>query len=124
MYFRKKRIFVLFLLLFLGVFSSKDIGASIPVTPETVLAISKAAPATVNLVKDVVALPLRVGKIFRLPLGLVETVLAPLPGLTFANGITNTGNGIAGIFEFVGAVLKLPVSAVGSTLQTVGLYKP
>lgn len=80
-------------------------------------AAAPALPVATRLAKDVVAIPVKALQIVRLPLGVAETVLSPLPGLRAANGVSNIGRGLAAPFKLIGSVLDLPVSAVGGLMN-------
>lgn len=54
--------------------------------------------------------------IFRLPIGLVQTVFLSPFGNNFSSGLKNLGKGIAAPFLFAGYVLFLPISALGYQL--------
>jgi len=68
---------------------------------------------------DVAAVPVAIGNVLRLPLGVVECAFFPVPGFGIVSGLTNVGSGVKGCFELVFAVLKLPLSAV-TTMRKLG----
>ena len=70
-------------------------------------------PGLVRAGKGIAAVPWHVGQCLRLPLGLVELVLSPLPGVTFAEGLENTGRGLVAPFRLCVAVLEMPVEVLG-----------
>lgn len=92
------------------------------VTPEVTagLTAAKAAPQVFSLARDLASIPADVGQTLLLPLGVVETVLSPLPGLSLAHGARNIGTGLKGPFDLLGRVLKLPLSAVNAAAGLVG----
>ena len=104
------------LLLALGQMAAR---AAAPIAPAAAVAAAQGAPAVFSLARDVAALPVALGRTLRLPLGLIETVLAPLPGLSVASGLRNIGSGIVGPFDFAFAALKLPLSAVNAASQLI-----
>lgn len=67
-----------------------------------------AAPIAGKMLKDVSAIPISLGNIARLPLGIVEIVGSPLPGVTLLDGLTNIGKGLIAPFELVYNTLALP----------------
>jgi len=66
------------------------------------------APGLVRAGKGIVEVPLQVAQCLRLPLGLVETVFSPLPGVGLADGLKDTGAGLVAPFKLCIAVLKMP----------------
>jgi len=93
------------------------------ITPEVTagMAALKAAPKLTPLVKEIATVPAAVGQTLLIPLGLVETALSPLPGLTVAHGVKSFGNGLKGPFRLVGTCLKLPLTAVEVAAGAAGL---
>lgn len=101
--------------------------AEAAVDPATIQAVSAAMPAVtpgLKLVKDVAAVPLTALDAVRLPLGLVEVVMSPLPGLTLRSGFHNMGVGLAAPVKLVGATLNVPASVVNTVLQIGGSCAP
>jgi hypothetical protein len=84
------------------------------VTPEVTAGIAavKAAPELLKAAKDLAAIPAAVGQTLFLPLGLIETVLSPLPGFKFVGGLKKVVKGAKGPFKLLGTCLKLPLSLV------------
>ena len=74
----------------------------------------KAAPIAGKMLKDVSAIPISLGNMFRLPLGVVEVVASPLPGVTILDGLTNIGKGLKAPFDLVINTLALPGRITGS----------
>jgi hypothetical protein len=63
--------------------------------------------------KGVVEIPRQVGQCLRLPLGIVELVFSPLPGVGFMDGLEDVGKGVVAPFKLCQAVLELPVEVFG-----------
>ncbi len=76
-------------------------------------------PLAAGLGKDLATIPLSVAEVVRLPMGLVECVLSPLPGISFRSGLQDMGAGIVAPFKLVMAVLRLPYDLT-CTLSRVG----
>ena len=93
------------------------------VTPEVTAGLTalKAAPQVLPLVKEIATVPAAVGQTLLIPLGLVETALSPLPGLSVAHGARCFANGLKGPFRLVGTCLKLPLTAVEAAAGAAGL---
>ena len=69
-------------------------------------------------------MPFVAADLVHLPLGLVETLLSPLPGLTVVNGLENTGIGLVAPFKVLTALLKLPFNILGNLSQLVREVNP
>jgi hypothetical protein len=69
---------------------------------------AKAAKPVVDTVSSVAAIPLAAADLVRLPMGVAQVGLAPLPGITFSDGFTNIGKGIIAPFKLVMGVLSFP----------------
>jgi len=76
-------------------------------------------PGLVRAGKGIVEVPRQVGQCLRLPLGLVEVVASPLPGVGFMDGLENIGKGLVAPFKLCQAVLELPVEVVGGLGDSV-----
>lgn len=74
---------------------------------------AKAAKPVVDVVSSVAEVPLAVADLVRLPLGVVQIGLSPLPGIGIIGGLENVGQGILAPFKLVQAVLTLPHDLVG-----------
>ena len=98
----------------LGVGGVAQLRAAVPVTPQSAAAAAAVAAPVCDLASDVAAIPIAAGNILRLPLGVIEVVGAPLPGLSLSNGFSDLGAGLKAPFELVFAVVKLPLSAVNA----------
>jgi hypothetical protein len=70
-------------------------------------------PGLVRAGKGVVEVPKQVAQCFRLPLGLVEMVFSPLPGVDFMDGLKDTGKGVVAPFKLCIATLELPYEVFG-----------
>jgi len=94
--------------------------ASDPVSTVLVAEAAKdGASGIVRAGKGVAEVPLQVGECLRLPLGILEMVLSPLPGITFKSGLEDTGQGILAPFRLCRAILKMPVEVVGGLGEAV-----
>ncbi len=94
------------------------------VTPEVVagVAAARSAPKVLSsLASGLASVPGDVAQTLLLPLGVAETVLSPLPGLSMAHGARNIGNGLKGPFSLLGTALKLPLSALSTAAGLVGV---
>jgi hypothetical protein len=110
------------LLLAVGLATTTAVAA---VDPATVAVVAKALPTaqpalshTVGLGRAVIDLPLQAIQILYLPLGVVECVGAPLPGVGFMSGLRHIGTGILAPFRLLGDVLTFPVKVV-ETVEAV-----
>lgn len=86
--------------------------ATPPVVSAT--AVQQAIPVVsdgVGLVKEVARIPADVGEVLLLPLGVVECVAAPLPGVSVGCGLRHIGTGLLAPFHLVRDVLTLPYDA-------------
>jgi hypothetical protein len=70
-------------------------------------------PGLVRAGKGVVEVPRQAGQCLRLPLGLLEMVFAPLPGVSFSEGLSDAGRGVVAPFRLCMAALELPAEVVG-----------
>ena len=86
---------------------------------ETAAVAKESAPGLVRAGQAVVEVPWRVGQCLRLPLGLVEMVFSPLPGVGFSEGLEDTGHGLVAPFKLCMAVLKLPYDVFGGLGEAV-----
>ncbi len=82
------------------------------VTPVQAQVAAESTPVVLNAVQKVFEVVLSSVEVVKLPLGIAEAALSPLPGLSFANGMKSIYNGIKVPFEIVGAVLQLPISTI------------
>lgn len=98
-------------------------GVTAAVEPTIVApAVAAALPAvqeTLSFAQEVAAVPVTAITILCLPLGLVECVLSPLPGIEFMSGCRHMGQGILAPFRFVEAVVTLPYDAIKATTGVV-----
>jgi len=91
-----------------------------------VYALQTARPAvskTDGLVRALASLPVEAARVLYLPLGVIECIGAPLPGVGFMSGARHVGTGILAPFRLVGAVLTLPVTAA-ETVEAVATAVP
>lgn len=90
------------------------LGATDPGTALEAAALAKGStPGLMRAAKGVVEVPRQVAQCLRLPLGLVETVLSPFPGIELRDGLKNTGKGLIAPFKLCVATLELPCEVVG-----------
>lgn len=94
------------------------------VDPETALqaaALAKeGAPGLVRAGKGIVEVPKQAAGCFRLPLGLMQLILSPLPDVDFMDGLKNTGKGLVAPFKLCVAVLEMPSELVGGIGDATG----
>ncbi len=69
---------------------------------------AKAAKPVVDTISSVAAIPLAAADLVRLPMGVAQIGLAPLPGITYSDGFTNIGKGIIAPFKLAMGVLSFP----------------
>lgn len=105
-------VFVLSLLFF----ASPSQGAD-PATVEAAVGAADAAPGMLKALRSVARIPLDTAKVMRLPLGVVEVALCPLPGLTARQGLTDIGKGIVAPIELTITVLEVPYHVLGGLEQ-------
>ena len=74
-------------------------------------------PGLVRAGKGIVEIPWQVAQCLRLPLGLVEMVFSPLPGIEFADGLRDTGQGLVAPFKLCIATLTMPYEVFGGVGQ-------
>ncbi len=67
----------------------------------------------INVAGAVLEVPVVAAGVLRLPMGVVEVALCPLPGLSLSRGLRNFGKGLLAPFELTATVLKLPFRVVG-----------
>jgi hypothetical protein len=98
-------------------FAAASAGAA--ADPATVAAVARALPAaqpalshTVGLGRAVVDMPLQAVRVLYLPLGVVECVAAPLPGVDFMSGLRHIGSGLMAPIRLLGDVLTFPAKVV------------
>ena len=110
------------LLLAVGLATTSAVAA---VDPATVAVVAQALPTaqpalshTVGLGRAVIDMPLQAIQILYLPLGVVECVGAPLPGVGFMSGLRHIGTGILAPFRLLGDVLTFPAKVV-DTVEAV-----
>ena len=110
------------LLLAVGLATTTAVAA---VDPATIVAVAQALPTaqpalsqTVGLGRAVIDMPLQAIQVLYLPLGVVECVGAPLPGVGFMSGLRHIGTGILAPFRLLGDVLTFPAKVV-ETVEAV-----
>jgi hypothetical protein len=110
------------LLLAVGLATTSAVAA---VDPATVAVVAQALPTaqpalshTVGLGRAVIDMPLQAIQVLYLPLGVVECVGAPLPGVGFMSGLSHIGTGILAPFRLLGDVLTFPAKVV-ETVEAV-----
>ena len=81
-------------------------------------------PGLVRAGKGIVEIPCQVAQCLRLPLGIVQMIFSPLPGVGFMEGLENTGKGVVAPFKLCMATLELPSEVFGGLGDSVtGLVK-
>ncbi len=60
----------------------------------------------------VAEVPFAAAEVLKLPLGVIQTALFPLPGISLSSGLRNLGAGLTAPFKFAGTVLKLPFEVI------------
>lgn len=80
---------------------------------EAAVAAKGCLPGLVRAGKGVAEIPWQAGQCLRLPLGLVEMVFSPLPGVTFSDGLADTGKGLVAPFKLCIAALEMPSEVLG-----------
>ncbi len=84
-------------------------GATDPGTAvQAAVAARGCVPGLVRAGKGIAEIPWQAGQCLRLPLGLVEMVFSPLPGVTFSEGLKDTGKGVVAPFKLCMATLEMP----------------
>jgi hypothetical protein len=68
-------------------------------------------------------MPLQAVRVLYLPLGVVECVGAPLPGVGFMSGLRHIGTGILAPFRLLGDALTFPAKVV-ETVEAVTTTVP
>ncbi len=90
------------------------LGATDPGTAIQAAVVAKeGVPGLVRAGKGIVEVPWQAAQCLRLPLGLVEMVLSPLPGVEFSDGLANTGRGLVAPFKLCIATLEMPYEVFG-----------
>jgi hypothetical protein len=95
------------------------------IDPATVAAVTRTLPAAqpalihvVGLGRAVVDMPVHAIQVLYLPLGVVECVGAPLPGVGFRSGLRHMGTGVLAPFRLLGDVITFPAKVV-ETVEAV-----
>lgn len=84
---------------------------------------SRTIPAAADIGRDLSSIPLSAAKFLRLPLGAMELILAPLPGITYLDAVGNIGAGIVAPFELTINVFSLPYKLF-TDMRQVPAVKP
>lgn len=105
---------------------SRVAAAPLPsVDPETALQAAALAkegtPGLIRAGKGIVEIPKQAAGCFRLPLGLMQLILSPLPDVDFMDGLKNTGKGLLAPFKLCIAVLEMPGEIVGGIGDATGV---
>jgi len=79
---------------------------------QTAAAAKSGAPGLVRAGKGIAEVPWQAAQCFRLPLGLIQMLCSPLPDVTFAEGLGNTGKGLGAPFKLCVAALEMPYEVV------------
>lgn len=95
-------------------------GAADPGTAVETAALAKqGAPGLLRAGAAAAEVPRQIGQCLRLPLGIVEMVFSPLPGVEFGAGLQDAGHGLVAPFKLGEAVLELPYEVFGGLGQAV-----
>lgn len=78
----------------------------------------------VSLLKEIAKVPMDVGEVLLLPMGVVECVVSPLPGVSFMSGLRHVGTGLLAPFCLVRDVLTLPYDAAVAVDRLCGHVVP
>ncbi|MEI7899107.1 MAG: hypothetical protein WCK89_02565 [bacterium] len=90
------------------------LGATDPGTAvKTAVMAKEGVPGLVRAGKGIAEIPWQAAQCFRLPLGLVQMIFSPLPGVDFSDGLSNTGQGLVAPFKLCVAALEMPYEVVG-----------
>ena len=87
---------------------------------ETAALAKEGAPGVMRAGKGIAEVPWQAGQCLRLPLGLVQMVLSPLPGVGLTDGLKNTGIGAVAPFKLCIAILEMPYEIVAGIGDAVG----
>ena len=87
---------------------------------ETAALAKEGAPGLMRAGKGIAEVPWQAGQCLRLPLGLVQIVLSPLPGVGLTDGLKNTGIGAVAPFKLCIAILEMPYEIVAGIGDAVG----
>ena len=116
------RKFIVLILFSCGWFSHN--GYSLAVTPQTVLLAQQAFPVASGTLNDVATMSKLFPHILRLPVGIVKTGLAVLPGISMKGGMRDISSGLYAASVFTKGTLGLPFKVLGRSLDTVGQITP
>ena len=94
------------------------------VTPQTVILAQQALPVATGTARDVASISRLVPHMLRLPVGIVKTGLAVLPGVTMKSGMKDISSGLYATSVFTKGTLGLPFKLLGRSLDTVGQITP
>lgn len=98
-----------FYALILFLFAIGSVQGSDPVTALQAVAVAKeSVPGLTRAGRGITEVPRQVAHCLRLPLGLTQMLFSPLPGVTFGEGLSNTGRGLVAPFKLCIAVLEMP----------------
>ncbi len=106
--------FIFLLLLYQGSATSTCAGE---VNAVAVATCAKTAQPVFKAASDIAKIPMTAADILRLPLGVIETGLFPLPFLELTDGLENIGRGVAAPFKLAIDVLSLPFDVCSALNQ-------
>ncbi len=108
-------------LMLLAGWAALPLGAADPATAvKTAVMAKEGVPGLVRAGRGIVEVPWQAAQCFRLPLGLVEMLFAPLPGVEFSDGLVDTGKGVVAPFKLCIAALELPYEVFGGVGDAAG----
>ncbi len=87
---------------------------------ETAALAKESAPGVMRAGKGIAEVPWQAGQCLRLPLGLVQIVLSPLPGVGLVEGLKNTGIGAVAPFKLCIAILEMPYEVMAGLGDAAG----
>ena len=117
-----KRHFVLMVYLFAATLPLRAVDPGTAI--EATVVAKGSLPGLVRAGKGIVEIPCQVAQCLRLPLGIVQMVFSPLPGVEFMEGLENTGKGVVAPFKLCMATLEMPYEVFGGLGDSLtGLVK-
>lgn len=88
------------------------------------IAAAPGLPAALDTAHQLATVPMVAAELLHLPYGVVETVLAPLPGLTVASGLGHLGQGLVAPFKVAIVALQLPFNILGNVSRLMNDVDP
>lgn len=88
-------------------------------TVQSVLQGGDSIKEATEMAGTIAEIPLSAANVLRLPMGLVQVITAPLPGITLVDGFTNIGKGIIAPFDLLINTLALPSRTISSAGKVI-----